>query len=66
MERFVFRYLLRELQQRCGLHPTRHVSAQEQLAIFLRIARTGQGNVEMQGRFQRSGHTISKYGTLFL
>lgn len=62
---FCFRDLLRELQRRCGLRPTRHVSTREQLAIFLRIARTGQGNLEMQERFQRSGDTISKYGTLF-
>lgn len=57
---FCFRDLLRELQRRCGLRPTRHVSTREQLAIFLRIARTGQGNLEMQERFQRSGDTISK------
>ena len=61
MNRFVFRKLLRELERRTGLRPTRHVSTEEQLAIFLRIARTGLSNAEMQERFQRSGETISKY-----
>ncbi len=36
------------------------MSSEEQLAIFLRIARTAQGNAEMQERFQRSGDTISR------
>ncbi|KAF8471628.1 hypothetical protein DFH94DRAFT_636962 [Russula ochroleuca] len=48
MENFVFRRLLYDLQRRCGLHTTRHVSAEEQLAIFLQIARTGLCNSEMQ------------------
>ena len=61
MERFVFRKLLRELEWRCGLCDTKHVQAEEQLAIFLRIAHTGMGNEEMQERFQRSGDTISKH-----
>ncbi|KAJ6532635.1 hypothetical protein B0H19DRAFT_858648, partial [Mycena capillaripes] len=39
---------------------TKHVSSEEQLAIFLRIAVTGLGNREQQERFQRSGDTISK------
>ncbi len=60
MQRHVFRKLVKELQTRTWLAPTRWVSAEEQLAIFLRIARTGQANVEMQERFQRSGDTVSK------
>lgn len=60
MQRHVFRKLVRELQMRTWLTATRWVSAEEQLAIFLRIARTGQANVEMQERFQRSGDTVSK------
>ena len=59
MQRFVFRKLLHELEE-AGLYPTRYVSSEEQLAIFLRLARTGQGNAELQERFQRSGETISK------
>ena len=60
MNRFVFQKLLYELEQRVGLGPTRYVSSEEQLAIFLQIARTGLSNAEMQERFQRSGDTISK------
>lgn len=60
MNRFVFRKLVRELETRTWLSPTKYLSSEEQVAIFLRIARTGQGNVEMQERFQRSGDTISK------
>jgi hypothetical protein len=61
MERFVFRKLIHALRHRAGLQDTKHVSAEEQLAIFLRIARTGMSNAEMQERFQRSGDTVSKY-----
>lgn len=61
MNHYVFQRLVRELEKRTWLCPTRFMSSEEQLAIFLRIARTGQGNAEMQERFQRSGDTISKY-----
>ena len=60
MHRHVFCHLVLELETRTWLAPSRYVSSEEQLAIFLRIARTGQGNIEMQERFQRSGDTISK------
>ncbi|KAF9472455.1 hypothetical protein BDN70DRAFT_886953 [Pholiota conissans] len=60
INRFVFRKLVSELENRTWLCPTRYVTSEEQVAIFLRIARTGQGNAEMQERFQRSGDTISK------
>jgi hypothetical protein len=49
------------LKDKAWLGDTRYVSAEEQLAVFLRITRTGQSNREMQERFQRSGDTISKY-----
>lgn len=61
MSRHVFVALLHALRTRSGLAPTKHVSCTEQLAIFLRVARTGMGNREHQERFQRSGETISKY-----
>ncbi|KAH9019703.1 hypothetical protein EDB84DRAFT_1227572, partial [Lactarius hengduanensis] len=35
MQKFVFRELLRTLETDAGLHGTRHVSAAEQVAIFL-------------------------------
>ena len=56
----VFFRLVQVLKQKCGLAPSKHVSSEEQVAIFLRIARTGDGNREQQERFQRSGDTISK------
>jgi len=60
MNRHVFKRLIRELERTAGLTPTQHVSSEEQLAIFLRIARSADSNKEMQERFQRSGDTISK------
>lgn len=60
MSRHVFLRLIQVLRLKCGLAPTKHVSSEEQLAIFLRIAVTGLGNREQQERFQRSGDTISK------
>jgi hypothetical protein len=56
----VFLKLVEALILRCSLRPTKYVSAEEQVAIFLRVARTGLGNREQQERFQRSGDTISK------
>jgi hypothetical protein len=64
MSRFVFRALVRALRLKCGLAPTKHVSGEEQVGIFLCIAVTGLGNREHQERFQRSGDTISKYSFL--
>jgi len=61
MERFVFHKLLQALKCQTGLQDMKHVSAEEQLAIFLWIACTGMSNAEMQEHFQRSGETISKY-----
>ncbi|KAJ3963456.1 hypothetical protein EV361DRAFT_768502, partial [Lentinula raphanica] len=42
------------------LRDTRYVTAQEQVAIFMRLMVYGMGNREAQERFQRSGDTISK------
>lgn len=61
MSREVFLKLVEALRQKCGLSHSRHLTAQEQVAIFLRIAKTGLGNREHQERFQRSGDTISIY-----
>ncbi|KAJ7842289.1 hypothetical protein B0H13DRAFT_1648844, partial [Mycena leptocephala] len=63
MSRHVFLKLLQVLHLRCGLAPTKHVSSEEQLAIFLHMAVTGLGNREQQERFQRSGDTISRSDT---
>jgi hypothetical protein len=66
MVHHIFCQLLRELEARTWLCPTRYVSSKEQLAIFFRIACTGQGNIEMQERFQLSGDTISKWVFSFI
>jgi hypothetical protein len=59
MEMHVFLALLRELQG-SGLQPTKHVSSEEQLAIFLYLCVTGASNRILQERFERSGDTISR------
>jgi hypothetical protein len=59
MNKHVFRALLRELI-RHGLHDTRHVSAEEQLAIFLYLAVTGLPQRHLEERFQRSPGTLTK------
>ncbi|KAF5371195.1 hypothetical protein D9758_004156 [Tetrapyrgos nigripes] len=58
--KYVFRRLKRELEH-FGLQPSRYVSLNEKLAIFLHLGRTGHSSRMMQERFQRSGDTISKY-----
>ena len=61
INKHVFLALLNELQQRCGLKNTKYVSAEEQLAIFLHMCRTGLSVAHFKIRFQCSGDTISKY-----
>jgi hypothetical protein len=51
MHKFVFQKLVRELQRKARLCNTKHVSSEEQLTIFLRIAVTGLVNREQQERF---------------
>jgi hypothetical protein len=57
----VFHRLSKELQQLSGLCNSKYVTADEQLAIFLHLARTGDSNRMLQERFQCGGETISKY-----
>jgi hypothetical protein len=64
MAKHVFRRLVLELQVFAGLHPTKYVSMNEQVAIFLFICVKGESNRQAQERFQRSGDTISKYVVL--
>ena len=59
MNKHVFQALLHELIRR-GLHDTRHVSAEEQLAIFLYLAVTGLPQRHLEERFQRSPSTLTK------
>ena len=59
MNKHVFQALLCELI-RHGLHDTRHVSAEEQPAIFLYLAVTGLPQRHLEERFQRSPSTLTK------
>ena len=60
MQKFVFRRLLTTLEMCTGLRGTQHVSAAEQVAIFLHFVCRGLSNRALQERFQRSGDTIMK------
>jgi protein involved in ribonucleotide reduction len=65
MSKYVFLKLIHALRVHVRFSPTKHLSREEQLAIFLRVAVTGLGNREHQEQFQRSGDTISKYFTVY-
>lgn len=59
MNKHVFLQLLKELIA-IGLHDTRYVSSEEQLAIFIYLAVTGLPQRHLEERFQRSPDTLSK------
>ncbi len=61
MDKFVFKRLVVTLRKKAGWGGSKHVSAEEKLAIFLYACTTGLSNQKLQERFQRSGETISKY-----
>jgi len=61
LRKHVFKRLIRVLGRDAGLVDTRHVSAHEQLAIFLHYVHRGLSNRALQERFQRSADTITKY-----
>jgi hypothetical protein len=52
--------LLRKAIQLLDIHSSRHVSIEEQLAIFLYTAVTGLSSTHVGERFQRSPSTITK------
>lgn len=56
----IFKRLSWELQTHSGLHDSRYISADEQLAIWLHLARFGLRSRMLQERFQHSGDTVSK------
>ena len=60
VHKHVFWALVAVLRRDAGLRDTRHVSGEEQLAIFLHYAHRGLSNRALQERFQRSPDTISK------
>ena len=55
----VFRKLVLELQE-VGLGPSKHVSLEEKVAIFLYASVTGLSIRHLGERFQHSNETISK------
>ena len=61
LHKHVFRRLVIILGRLSGLDHTKHVSAEEQLAIFLHFAHRGLSNRALQERFQRSADMITKY-----
>jgi hypothetical protein len=61
MSALQFALLWAELVATADLMDSRHVTAQEQLAIFVYWMVHGSSQRELQERFQRSGDTISKY-----
>jgi hypothetical protein len=60
MSKHVFRKLVHELQMYAGLDDSKHIMKEEQVAIFLRLCRTGGVTRDRQERFQRSPNTISR------
>ena len=66
MERHVFCALLGILGRKGLLRDSKHVSAVEQLGIFLYICSSGLSNRKTQERFQRSADTISRCVATFL
>src|SRR6266702_5371845 len=54
LNKHIFRRLISVLTRDAGLRATQHVSAEEQLVIFLHYAHRGLSNRALQERFQRS------------
>ncbi|KAF7314852.1 putative nuclease HARBI1-like protein [Mycena kentingensis (nom. inval.)] len=61
MAKHVFLQLSVELQMFHGLRDSKWITANEKLAMFLYMARTGCSTRVLQERFQHSGSTISVY-----
>ena len=60
MPKHVFRKLVHELELHAGLKHSRHICAEEQVAIFLRLCKTGCTIRNLRERFQHGSATISK------
>jgi hypothetical protein len=60
MNRHVFRWLLRALIEKAGQGDTKHVTLEEQLAMFLYFSVTGSSIRKLEEWFQRSPDTVSK------
>lgn len=57
----VFLILVEELRMISGLEDSRHITAQEQVAILLYMCVTGLSVRHVGERFQHSNETISRY-----
>lgn len=66
MEKPVFQKLCEVFRERGYLRDSRHVSVEQQLHIFLYIVSNNAANRNVQGRFQHSGETISRYFNIVL
>ncbi|XBH68585.1 hypothetical protein VPH35_096699 [Triticum aestivum] len=66
MERYIFRNLVQCLRERCHLRDTNFVSVEEQVGIFLYAVSKNATNRTLQGQFQHSGETISRYFNIVL
>jgi hypothetical protein len=64
MRKHVFQRFLATLESKGGIGYTRFMTPKEQVAIFLYFAVTNCSNRKVAERFQRSGDTISRYGSL--
>lgn len=60
MSKHVFWKLLHELRVYAGLEDSKHVTKEEQLAIFLYLCRTGAVTRDVRECFQHGPDTISK------
>ena len=60
LRKHIFKKLIRILGTNVGLVDTQHVSAKEQLAVFLHYIHRGLSNRVLQECFQRSADTITK------
>lgn len=60
MSKHVFRKLVQELELHAGLKHSKHIRAEEQVAIFLHLSKTGCTIRNLRERFQHSPDTLSK------
>ena len=60
MLKHVFRKLVQELELHAGLKHSKHICAEEQVAIFLHLSKTGCTICNLRERFQHSPDTLSK------
>jgi len=57
----VFHFLCSELKSKGRLTPSRHITVEEQIAMFLYTVARAASNRDVQERFQHSGETVSRH-----